>query len=108
MSPIVEWILSLRSDSERSRASQVSSQSVSQQEQGRQQQESKKKQTRSKEFKLKKETCYPHLIPLRTWLAHREGEEGMRKLGEKGLDKVEEAFLRRNSCLLYTSDAADE
>ena len=55
-----------------------------------------RKQTRAKKYNQnKKETCYRHLIPLRTWLAHREGEEGMRKLGEAGLDKVEKAFLCR-------------
>ena len=76
--------------------SSSSRQSVSQRQQ--QQQESTMKQTRAKKFKpvIKKETCYPHLIPLSKWLAHREGEEGMRKLGKAGLAKLEEYFRARN------------
>ena len=58
-------------------------------------------------FRTKKETCYPDLIPLRKWLAHREGEEGMGKMGEDGLTKLEEAFLRRNRDVLDTTRMVD-
>ena len=63
--------------------------------------EDKKKRTGAKKYNsTKKETCYRHLIPFKTWLAHREGEEGMQKLGKKGLDKLEEFFLSRHRDVL--------
>ena len=88
-------------EGDREKEVQVSHDSTSSRSVGWQQQgDKKRRRTGIEKADTKKQTHYPHLIPLRQWLAHREGVEGVRKLGEAGLAKVEEAYLRRNRDVL--------
>ena len=54
----------------------------------------------------KSNTTYSGLVPLRTWLEHREGEQGKLKLGKRGMDEVERNFRNRHRDVLDTANVA--
>ena len=68
---------------------------------------SKKNVKRVRRFTThKSNTTYSGLVPLRTWLEHREGEQGKLKLGKRGMDEVERNFRNRHRDVLDTANVA--
>ena len=68
---------------------------------------SKKNAKRVRRFTTRKSnTTYSGLVPLRTWLEHREGEQGKLKLGKRGMDEVERNFRNRHRDVLDTANVA--